>query len=330
MGADSSAYRRALKELAAVFPAHWLQDEPLARHTSWRIGGPADLFLEPDCCDQIAPLVQAVRAAGLPLVVLGSGSNLLCSDAGVRGVVLKIGSRLSRFLVSGTRITAGAGLWVPRLARLAARAGVSGFEPVAGIPGTLGGLLVMNGGSQRKAIGDSLVRAWGVGAAGEALSFTREECGFAYRQSSFQRNRVILLGMELQGVAGDPRGMRREMLGILRDRRGKFPLKEPNCGSVFLSDPEHYNSIGPPGKIIEAAGLKGTRVGGVQVSSKHANFIVNTGRGTAAQVLELVSLVQDTVQERTGARLESEALFLSQEGATISLSAAARSRHDLQ
>ncbi|MBE0597966.1 MAG: UDP-N-acetylmuramate dehydrogenase [Desulfuromonadales bacterium] len=289
-------------------------DAPLADLCSWRIGGPADLLVLPDRPEQVATVVRFAQQHAIPLLVIGQGSNLLFDDAGLRGIVLKLGNNLSRLQIDGGRIEAEAGVWVPRLAQTAARAGLAGLEHIIGIPGTIGGLVLMNGGSQRQAIGDHVRRVRVVDREGELKTLERQDCAFAYRHSALQESGVTVIGVELQCPTGDPRQIRREMLADLRERRRKFPRKEPNCGSVFLSTAEMHASVGPPGRIIEAAGLKGLRVGGAEVSRRHANFIVNRGGATSRQVLTLIAQIRRTIREQIGFDLHCEVRYVTAQG----------------
>jgi UDP-N-acetylmuramate dehydrogenase len=310
----TSDYRRLLRELVPLVSGAVRFDEPLWRHCSWQIGGPADALVEPGSAPEAAAVIRFAAARGIPLLVIGQGTNLLFADAGMRGIVLQIGARMSRVAIEGRRILAEGGTWVPQLARLAARAGLAGLEHAIGIPGTLGGLVAMNGGSQRRAIGDNVVRVWIV-ERGEEAVLGREECRFGYRRSALQETGAVVLRAELECAPGDPREMRRAMLADLRERRRKFPRKgEPNCGSVFLSTAEMHATVGPPGKIVEEAGLKGVRVGAAEVSPRHANFIVNRGGATAADVLGLISLIRRTVRERIGFDLRCEVRYVSPGG----------------
>ncbi|GAB6081257.1 UDP-N-acetylmuramate dehydrogenase [Desulfuromonas carbonis] len=292
-------------------------DAPLAAHSSWQIGGPADLLVEPASISEVCTVVQYARAHGLPLLVIGQGSNLLFDDAGLRGIVLKVGRHLAELTIAGRRISAGAGLWVPGLARAAQRAGIAGLEHIVGIPGTLGGLVVMNGGSRRQGIGDLVRRVWVVDREGNPASLTREECGFGYRSSNLQGSGALVVRVELEGRAGEARQIRREMLADLRERRGKFPRKEPNCGSVFLSTAAMHASVGPPGRIIEAAGLKGASIGAAEVSRRHANFIVNRGGATSRDVLALIAHIRQVVMERIGFELQCEVRYVDPRGGVM-------------
>lgn len=306
--------RTALQELARKDIGPHRFDAPLAEHCTWKIGGPADLLVMPERVEQIQRLVAYTHRQQIPLVVIGQGSNLLFADAGLRGVVLKLGRNFAQLQIDGSRIHAEAGVWVPQLARLAARAGLTGLEHTIGIPGTVGGLVLMNGGSQRQAIGSCVRRVEVLERDGTSASLTPEECHFAYRHSALQARGAVVLGIELECQPGELRSIRAVMLKDLQERRRKFPRKQPNCGSVFLSTGEMHATVGPPGKIIEEAGLKGTRIGGAEVSRRHANFIINCGDAKAADVLALIAHIRRVVAATIGFDLGCEVRYVSPEG----------------
>ncbi len=309
-----AATQGGLAELGRQDIGPQLWNEPLARHCTWRIGGPADLLVAPQTVAQIQRVVRFTHQEGLPLVVIGQGSNLLFADAGVRGVVLKLGSNFAALKLENTRLSAEAGVWVPQLARVAARAGLSGLEHTIGIPGTVGGLVLMNGGSQRQAIGTCVRRVEVLERDGRLASLAPEECHFSYRYSALQARGAIVLGIELECQPGERRQIFATMLQDLRERRRKFPRKEPNCGSVFLSTSEMHASVGPPGKIIEEADFKGTRIGGAEVSLRHANFIVNRGGASAADVLALIARIREVVFARIGFEMLCEVRYVDADG----------------
>ena len=307
-------HNEKLEELTRLDIGDRVFNAALNNYSSWQIGGPADLLVEPTTSQQVATVVAYARQQGLPLIVIGQGTNLLFADEGLRGIVLKIGNNMSAIAIDGNRITAEAGLWVPQLARQAMRASLAGLEHTIGIPGTLGGLVMMNGGSHRKGIGDNVVRVKVVNSEGRLVDLSREECQFSYRHSALQGSGAVVVEVELECASGDHRLIRREMLADLRERRQKFPRKQPNCGSVFLSTSEMHATVGPPGRIIEEAGLKGERIGQAEVSEQHANFILNRGGATAADVLSLIGHVRETVKGRIGFDLKCEARFVDPQG----------------
>ncbi len=313
----SDPEKKILIELASLDVGKSYPDELLARYCSWKIGGPADLLVEAETAEQVSNLITFVRARQVPLIVIGQGTNLLFDDAGVRGVVLKLGSTFSRIEIVGNIITAEAGVWVPQLARLAMRAGLAGLEHCIGIPGTLGGLVLMNGGSQRKGIGENIRRVWVVDSHGCPQILTSTDCGFSYRSSVLQERGDVVVKVELECPSGSIDKIRHAMVCDLRERRSKFPRKVPNCGSVFLSTSEMYKTVGPPGKIIEAAGLKGLRIGAAEVSQQHANFILNRGGASSADVLALIAQIRKTVARSIGFGLCCEVLYVRPQGVVI-------------
>ncbi len=307
-------------ELERICPGGVVRNLPLAQVSRWRIGGPADLVLRPGGIAELAALRAFFHREGLPHLVIGATTNLLFSDKGLRPACIQIDQRMSGIeRVSPTEIAAEAGAWAPRVARVAMQMGLTGAEHICGIPGTLGGLVCMNGGSQRKGIGTALVEAVTVDPAGEIGLRRAEDCGFAYRRSVFQENGEVVAAARLRFTpveeAGRTRGeVRREMLKIMADRRGKFPQKQPNCGSVFKSNPAMYDDIGPPGAAIERLGFKGRQIGGALCSPHHANFVVNTGEATARDTLALITEIRDAVLAATGYTMEVEARYVAQDG----------------
>jgi len=306
-----------LQRLARLDVGEAFFSAPLARYCTWRIGGPADLLLEPASIPQIQTIARFAHQEGIPLIVLGQGSNLLFADEGFRGIVLHLGAPFSRVHVEGTRLHAAGGAWVPGIARLAQRNGLGGVEHIIGIPGTIGGLVVMNGGSRRRGIGENIRQVEIVTRKGELKTLNAADCHFGYRSSALQRSGDIVVQVELECSRCAPHLIRKEMLADLRERRTKFPLKLPNCGSVFLSTAEMHATVGPPGRIIENSGLKGLRVGGAEVSRRHANFIVNSAGATAADVLSLIALIRSTVREKIGFDLNCEVRYVSPEGRIV-------------
>jgi UDP-N-acetylmuramate dehydrogenase len=290
------------------------RNELLSRHCTWRIGGPADVLVEPRNLEQLSRLRRYIDDNNIASVVIGDGSNLLFDDAGFRGVVVKIGRSLSAFSIDGRMVRAEAGVAVPRLARVVGLAGLTGIEHTIGIPGTLGGLIVMNGGSQRKGIGEVVMTVEAMDCRGEIRSKGRDECGFSYRRSVFQESDWVVVRAELELQYGDASAIQAEMLEVLRERRIKFPRHLPNCGSVFVSCGRLYERFGPPGKVIEDAGLKGLWVGEAEVSSKHANFIVNRGNATAADVRELIRRIRKKVHDNTNLWMSCEVKYVCCDG----------------
>lgn len=304
----------ALEDALQASGVPFCREVPLSECGTWRIGGPADLLVEPASCEQMATTLRCAGEFGVPAVVMGKGSNLLFDDAGLRGVAIRVGRSLGRVTITGTTVRAEGGVSASHLARVAGLAGLSGFEHIVGIPGTLGGLVFMNGGSLQRAIGQTVTEVKAMDRSGALRVLRREDCEFAYRSSRFQREDWVILEATMALVAGRRSEIAAEMLQILRDRRNKFPLTLPNCGSVFKNDPDGYGSFGPPGKIIEDTGLKSLSVGDAQVSERHANFIVNRGNAHACDVLKLIEMIRRRVAARTGLALECEVRFVHSTG----------------
>lgn len=302
-------------DLDRLCPGAVFREVPLALISRWRIGGLADVIVRPRSIDELARLRAWLHSEGLAHVVIGATSNLLFADEGLRVICVQIGGEFASLNLAGCEITAGPGVWVPGLARRAMQASLTGLEHTCGIPGTLGGLICMNGGSQRKGISDAIISVTSVDTQGNVRHRTREECTFAYRQSVFQTCGDVIAGAILRlAPAPDRGGVRREMLEILASRRRKFPQKQPNCGSVFVSNPAMYSNYGPPGAIIERLGYKGKKVGGALVSPTHANFIVNDGNATATDVIALITEIKAAVLAHTGCGLTAEVRFVAPNG----------------
>lgn len=312
---DTKTQNRKMHDLAALDIGAVRFNERLSCHNSWKIGGYADLFVEPETPAQVAQLMRALQVTSIPCVVIGQGTNLLFDDDGIRGVVVKIGERMGGLKINGNSIVVQGGCWVPQLARKVMGCGLSGLEHCIGIPGTVGGLVAMNGGSQRKGIGENVVAVTVVTRSGKIQKLSQADCKFSYRRSALQNSGAIVVEAELHCPLADQGDVRRDMLSDLRTRRGKFPRKLPNCGSVFLSTTEMHASVGPPGKIIEDAGLKGTRVGGAEVSTQHANFIVNRGGAKATDVLRLIRQIRTSIRQKIGFELDCEVRYVSPDGA---------------
>lgn len=284
---------------------------PLSR---WKIGGRAAVYVEPRSSAEAAAVMAAMSDRPEPLFVMGDASNVLLDSAGFDGVVVRIGRRMSRMAIVGRTVWAEAGIWVPRFARNVGCSGLDGIQHVIGIPGTLGGLVLMNGGSQRKGIGLNVSSVLCSDEQGRLFELDRAACEFSYRASSLQQRRAVILEATLALERGDASAIRREMIEIMRSRRARFPKKLPNCGSTFLSDPAMYATVGPPGKAIEDAGLKGVRRGNAQVSPMHANFIVNLGGASSDDVLWLIARLRHEVSVRTGYAMDCEVRHLSPGG----------------
>lgn len=282
--------------------------ELLAAHTSFRIGGPADLFLLVPGEPELARLLPALRQRGLRYLVLGNGTNLLFSDQGYRGAVIWLGEAFRHVMRTGRGLVAGAAVPLPVVARAAAEAELAGCEFLAGIPGSLGGAVCMNAGAWGASLSDVVSRVWTVNPAGEQMSYAAAELGFAYRTSRLQGSREVVTRVEFTLRPDEASEIKRRTAELLEARRRTQPAGQPNAGSVFKNPPG-----GKAGQLLEAAGVKGLRRGGAEVSPLHANFIVNAGGATAADVLWLIGEMKRRVVERSGIQLEPELRLISED-----------------
>ncbi len=282
--------------------------------TRWRVGGPADVIVEPSSAEETARVIRCLNAAGIPWLAIGHTTNLLVCDAGIRAVVIRIAERMTAMTFRGAEVWAQAGIWVPQFASWVGRCGLSGIEHTIGIPGTLGGLVCMNGGSKRKGIGENITSVTCATPSGAITELDQPACDFRYRSSRIQRDRLIVLEVNFQFTPRERHETCREMLTILRERDKKFPRKLPNCGSVFVSNPAIYAEHGPPGAVIEKCGLKGMTYGGAQISPLHANFIVNTGNANSSDILHLIHIIRDCVGTLLNHDMKCEVRFVDEQG----------------
>jgi len=301
-------------DLRKICPDSVAENVDLKTITRWKIGGIAPVIVEPSSTEELVSSIRYVSEKGLPQITVGDCSNLLFDDGELDALIIKIGSKFSKMKAVNTRIVCESGIWVPHLVRKSAVLGLGGLQHAVGIPGTLGGLIFMNGGSQRKGIADHLIDVTWISAEGDIRKIERHDCDFGYRSSIFQRINGVIAECSLELSREAPDVLRREMINILRSRRHKFPIKLPNCGSVFISNPSLYNAVGPPGKVIEDSGLKGACIGGAQISPTHANFIVNNGNATANDVLSLIKISREAVFERTGCWMDCEVRYVRTDG----------------
>ena len=275
-------------------------DEPLKRYTAWKIGGPADALLEPKDADELVNAVNRARENGIPVTILGGGTNVLVRDGGIRGLTVRLAKALTNVRIEGTSVVADAGVLYPVLANTTAAKGLAGLEFATGIPGTVGGAVYMNAG----AYGSETVEVldWAdVFREGRVARMPNADLDLTYRHSALHDHPgwlVLRAGYTLE--MGDPDVLKARIKEFRSQRMNGSPSK-PSCGSTFKRPPGDY-----PGRVIEAAGLKGTRIGNIEVSPVHANYLVNHGGGTAEDALELIRLVKDTVREKLGVELESE------------------------
>ena len=282
-----------------------LLNEPMSKHTTFRVGGEASCFVRISEAGQLAALMPYLREVEVPYFILGNGSNLLVGDKGYNGVILQIGSKMNGIHVEDTHIRAGAGVLLSQLAKCAQENGLTGLEFASGIPGTLGGSVVMNagayGGEMKQVI--ELVKV--MNENGEILEIRGEEMAFGYRTSIIKDRPFIVLEAILNLQHGDQEIIAVKMEELARQRKEKQPLEYASAGSTFKR-PEGYFA----GKWIMDAGLRGYSIGGARVSEKHCGFVVNTGRASAADVAEVIREVQEKVKDKFEVMLETEVIFL--------------------
>ena len=285
-----------------------LIDEPMSRHTTFRVGGPADFFVTPKAKEEVRDVVRICKEAGMPYYIIGNGSNLLVSDAGYRGVIVQIYKEMNEVKVEGDLVKAQAGALLSGIAAKALGAELSGFEFASGIPGTIGGACLMNAGAYGGEMKDVLESVTVLTGEGKIIELGRNELELGYRTSVIAKKGYIVLGAVLKLERGDGEKIKTYMDELKEKRVTKQPLEYPSAGSTFKR-PEGYFA----GKLIEDAGLRGFQVGGAQVSEKHCGFVINRDHATAADIMELMRQVQIRVKENSGVDLEPEVKRLGDE-----------------
>lgn len=280
-----------------------LRHEPMSRHTTFRIGGPADRFITVTSPRQLSALMRVTEAAGIPRLVLGNGSNLLVSDLGIRGAVLYLDGEFKKveLLPDGRTIQAGAAVPLASVCAFARDHSLTGLEFAWGIPGFAGGAAYMDAGAYGGEMKDVVTRVWHMTPAGQVEAAAGEELGFSYRRSRYTGGQDVILSVEYALEPGEPAQIAAKMEELMTRRKEKQPYEMPSAGSIFKRPQNGYAAA-----LIEECGLKGRRVGGAQVSPKHAGFIVNTGGATCGDVLALIKIIQKEVSEKKGVDLECE------------------------
>lgn len=278
-----------------------LVQELMAFHTTFRIGGPADFFVMPKNAEELAGVLRLCKEENIPYFILGNGSNLLVGDKGYRGVVIQLYKNFDGVEISGTTVRAKAGAMLIRVAKEAGKAGLTGLEFASGIPGTIGGAMVMNAGAYGGEMKDVVTEVTVLTKEGELKTFTGEQMNFRYRGSVVEDEGCIVLEAVMELRKGNSEDIQARMDELSVQRRTKQPIEYPSAGSTFKR-PEGYFA----GKLIQDANLRGYTVGGAQVSEKHCGFVINTGSATAADVMQLIQDVSDKVQGKFGVPLEPE------------------------
>lgn len=288
-------------------PEQIMVNAPMKEHTTFKIGGPADCLLKPASLAETQKILQLVQEYDLPLTFVGNGSNMLVSDKGIRGVVVNFADTIDTITVEGTKMTVGAGALLKDVAETAAQHSLAGLEFACGIPGSIGGAVFMNAGAYGGETKNVVKAVKAVTRDGEIKSYTLDELELGYRHSIFQSNGEAIVEVELELTPGREEEIRAGIADFTQRRESKQPLEMPSAGSTFKR-PEGYFA----GTLIDQTGLKGLSVGGAQVSTKHAGFVVNKGGATAADVLNLIREVQKRVKEAHGVELQPEVRLIGE------------------
>lgn len=289
------------KELKQLLPDQVRLHELMSQHTTFRIGGPADIFIEPRTMNALKEAIFYAKERNIPVLVMGAGSNLLVRDGGIRGIVIKIGRHLARIKIDGITVTAEAGAALSRLALTCCQASLAGFEFAAGIPGTVGGAVVMNAGAEGCTMSNVVQKVLVLDQKGCFVWRKKEDLGFDYRSSNLLNHNQVVVEVVCQGVLDQKERIAERQKIYLHRRQATQPLTYPSAGSVFKNP-----SGSAAGYLIEQAGAKGRQIGSAKVSLKHANFIINLGGARAKEVQDLISQVQEMVTQRFGIQLTLE------------------------
>lgn len=285
-----------------------LLKEPMKNHTSFRIGGPADMLVLPKSKNEVVHILNTGNELSIPVFVMGNGSNLLVRDKGIRGIVLKISDNYSNVHIDGPNIKAQSGILMSSISRMAVKNGLKGLEFASGIPGTLGGAVTMNAGAYGGEIKDTIKSVVSIDNMGKDHLLDLKGLEFGYRTSCIQANKLIVLEVNLELEYGDREQSKEIMADLARRRREKQPLTYPSAGSTFKRPVGYY-----AGKLIQDCGLKGLRVGDAQISELHAGFIINLGNATAKDVIELIESVQTIIFDKYGVEMIPEVRVLGEE-----------------
>lgn len=283
-------------------------NEPMAKHTSLGVGGPADLFAVPHTLDALCRVITYVHDNQIPFFIIGEGTNVVVRDGGIRGMVIHIGDNLSELRREGRNVIAQAGARIAMLCRKCCEWGLTGMEFSSGIPGSIGGALVMNAGAYEGDMSQVVEWVVAIDQNGTRHRFEASDMDMSYRHSIFQANGMIVAEASFLLAEGECQAVRRSTYGVVERRCGRQPVAQRSAGSVFKRPPGDY-----AGRLLEEVGAKGTRVGGAMISDKHANFIVNAENATAAEIMELIRVVRNRVHDRFDIWLDAEVLIVGQD-----------------
>ncbi|KQL19965.1 UDP-N-acetylmuramate dehydrogenase [Cytobacillus solani] len=281
--------------------------EPIKHHTFTKLGGEADLFITPSSLSEIKTVLKQAKKFKIPVTILGSGSNVIVRDGGIRGITLCL-SKFNHISIKNDVITAQSGAAIIAVSSFALEHELTGLEFACGIPGSVGGALYMNAGAYGGQISDVLDKATALTRDGEILTLSKEELQLNYRKSIFMNRDYVILEAVFQLKKGDPKWIKQKMHEFTTARKSKQPLEYPSCGSVFKRPPGHF-----AGKLIQDSKLQGTRVGGAEVSTKHAGFIVNIDQATSKDYIDLINVIKETVKKNFDIDLETEVIIIGEE-----------------
>ncbi|MDD6218878.1 MAG: UDP-N-acetylmuramate dehydrogenase [Selenomonadaceae bacterium] len=282
-------------------------NEPMSKHTTFNIGGPADYLIFPGNIEETVAVFNTIREFDMPFTIIGNGSNVLVLDNGIRGAVVKFHAPMSYKRQDGNKIIAGAGAYLKHVCQFAQECGLSGMEFACGIPGSLGGAVFMNAGAYDGEMKNIVTQVKTVTQSGEVLTYGADQLDFGYRHSVFQDNGQAIAEITIELQTGDKNQIQAKMDDFNQRRESKQPLELPSAGSTFKRPQGYY-----AGTLIDQTGLKGLSVGGAQISTKHAGFVVNSGNATAKDVLDLIKAVQDEVYRKNGVRLHPEVRIIGE------------------
>ncbi len=300
--------KKEIHDLTSRISGLWVLNAPMASYTTLKVGGPAEILIEAENEHDVFLVIDYAKKTNTPLTILGNGSNLLVLDGGLKGIVLRLGGHFKKIKVLDNKITAGAAALLPKVARTAASHGLTGLEFVIGIPASLGGAVAMNAGVPEQVLSDVISSVQIINQQGHTRSFANGELDFSYRHSNINSQQEIVLSAELTMEHGDEAEIRLKMEEYLNKRKASQPMGMPNAGSIF-KNPAGYAA----GCLIDQAGLKGLTNGGAQISTRHANFIINGGHASAKDVLNLILLAQKSVLNQFGVELVPEIKIVGEE-----------------
>ena len=295
-----------IEKFKAISP-DLLENESMAKHTTFRVGGNADIYVSVKSVRELSSLIKLARETDTPFLVIGNGSNILVKDKGIRGLVIEIGSGMSDFELKGNKIYAQAGVLISKLASLALNHSLSGMEEISGIPGTLGGGIYMNAGAYGGELKNIIKTVTYIDEYGEEKTVTADECEFGYRKSIFTNGGKYIVSAVLELSEGDRTEISEKMADYAKRRREKQPLSLPSAGSTFKR-PEGYFA----GALIQESGLKGYKSGGAMISDLHAGFVVNYDNATSQDILDVIKHTQETVLDKFGVMLETEVKIIGE------------------